>query len=167
MKIADYFFGIPLQLRSSSEPLVVAARINAAAGSMFWPFNTGIVGGVWSGHLRLRYCSSIFEYNAKPVLAGRVIPTTNGSLLKLRYRAPVWIYGFYVIWYFSLVFFSASFASGTWEPDFTTGDKSATILILGGLSLTPLALHAIGTHNSKKELDSILDFLSRMAGVEC
>ena len=166
VKISDYFFGVPLRLRSSLSSVVVAHRINEAAGSLFWPLSTGVVGGVWSGHLRLRYSSSPFEYNAKPVLSGRVLDATSGSYLELRYRAPVWVYGFYLFWYLFIALFVAMSSAANWAPEITVGDKEMVFFMLGGLAVAPLGLHAVGTRHSDKELNSLLDFLSQQAGAE-
>ena len=99
MRLRDYFVGQPVCLKSLLSARTVAKRINAAAGSAFWPFNTGVVGGVGLGRVRLRYAGSFGEYNAKPVLAGQLRETSSGSILMLRYRAPAWIYLFDLVWY--------------------------------------------------------------------
>lgn len=163
MKLRDYFAGVPLRLHSSIGSDVVAERIGSAAGSSFSPFSTGVVGGVWSGHVRLRYRSSPFEYNAKPVLSGRLLDAPSGSCLELRYRAPVWVYGFYLFWYLFLFFFAATLSMGHWAPEVTAGDKMTIVAMLVGFVIAPLLLHAFGTRGSETELNSLLDFLSQHA----
>ncbi|HEX8214123.1 MAG TPA: hypothetical protein VF582_01480 [Allosphingosinicella sp.] len=139
----------------------VAERINDAAGSTLWPFTTGVVGGVRSSHIRLRYRSSLFEYNAKSVLSGRLQDAPGGSSLELRYRAPLWVYGFYLLWYLFLTFVVAGLIRNGWASGVTGGNKAMTIGIFAILLVAPLGLHAVGTRRSEEELADLLDFLSQ------
>jgi len=154
VRLTDYFAGERLRLCSPLSARAVAERINEAAGSLLWPFATGVVGGVWSGNIRLRYRSSLFEYNAKPVLSGRVREAASGSSLDLRYRAPLWVYGFYLVWYLFLALFAGLIGHG-WD--------GATVGIFSILLVAPLGLHAVGSRRSEEELADLLDFLSQHA----
>ena len=157
----DYFAGQRLQLCSPLPAGAIAKRINEAAGSMLWPFAMGVVGGVWSGNIRLQYRSSPFEYNAKPVLSGRLKNAVSGSILELRYRAPLWVYCFYLVWYIFLTLAAAALIGNEWAPDGTVADKAMVIGTIGILSIAPIGLHAIGTRRSGEELSDLLNFLSQ------
>lgn len=159
MRLRDYFAGESFRLRSPMSAPTVAERINEAAGSAFWPFTKGVVGGVWSGHIRLRYRSSLFEYNAKPVLSGSLQNAPSGSSLELRYRAPLWVYGFYLVWYLFLALVVAWLIGNGWAPELTGGDRAMALGIIAILLIAPLGLHAVGTRRSEEELGSLLDFL--------
>jgi hypothetical protein len=163
MRLKDYFAGERFRLRSSLSARTVAERINEAAGSALWPFTTGIVGGVWAGHVRLRYRSSIFEYNAKPVLSGRLQDAPTGSSLDLRYRAPVWVYAFYVVWYLFLAFVAVGLLANGWAPEVTGSDKAMAVAIFAVLLVAPVGLHAFGTRRSDEELADLMDFLAQHA----
>jgi hypothetical protein len=163
MRLKDYFIGERFRLHSPMSARMVAEHINEAAGSALWPFTTGVVGGVWSGLICLRYRSSLFEYNAKPVLAGRLHTATGGSNLELRYRAPLWVYGFYLFWYLSLTLIIFSVIAFGWTPEIRDGEKAIDFGIFALLLVTPLGLHTIGTHRSEVELAYLIDFLSRHA----
>jgi hypothetical protein len=156
--LCDYFRGIPLILVSPFRPDECARRINASAGWSMWPFSVGPAGFAWSGILRLRYRSSPMEYNAKPVLAGRLEEQGLGSLVRLRYRAPIWVYFFDTFWFLTL---------GTMLLFVLLGDAGATsfgerlpflgiiVLLLG----SNVALHHFGTRNAEEELNHLLGFL--------
>lgn len=156
----DYFAGQRLQLRSPLPARTAAQRINDAAGSMLWPFAMGVVGGVWLGNIRLQYRSSPFEYNAKPVLAGRLQDLASGSTLELRYRAPLWVYGFYFVWYLFLSLVGVVLIGNGWAPDMTSAEKAMAVGTIVLLLVVPIVLHAVGTRRSDDELATILDFVS-------
>jgi hypothetical protein len=159
MRLRDYFVGQPVLLNSLHSPRIVAERINAAAGSIFSPFKRGVVGGVWLGRIRLRFVSSFGEYNAKPVLAGRLREAPTGSILVLRYRAPIRVYLFHVVWYSILLLVALAFLAGEIK---STGFAPA-FLVPATLLIFPLVLHYAGTRNSAEELDYLLDFLAEQA----
>ena len=77
--------------------------MNADAASSIRPFDshTGD-GGRLGRSSTLRNVSSSLEYNAKPLLAGRLREARSGSLLTLRYRAPLWVYVFDLVWFCAL-----------------------------------------------------------------
>ena len=127
---------------------------------MLWPLATGVVGGVWFGNIRLQYRSSPIEYNAKPVLSGRLWDTASGSSLELRYRAPIWVYVFYVVWYLFLTL-AAALIGNAWAPEITSAEKIMAVGTIGLLLVGPIVMHAIGTRRSDVELSNILDFVSQ------
>ena len=163
MRLRDYFAGERFRLRSSLSTRTVAERVNQAAGSTLWPFSTGVVGGIRSGHIRLRYRSSPFEYNAKPVLSGRLQEVPRGSSLDLRYRAPVWVYGFYIVWYLFLAFLIFGLVANGWFPEVTDSEKAQVAATIALLLVAPVGLHMFGTRNAEEELSDLLDFLAQHA----
>lgn len=160
MRLRDYFGGKSVRLHSLLSPHTVSERINAAAGSRFWPFTTGVVGGVWAGHVRLRFRSSITEYNAKPVLADRLREGSTGSTLILRYRAPAWAYVFDLFWYSVLGLVTFGLLVGGIRPDTTSGDLVTAVAVCLTLLIFPLVMHYVGTRNSDQELRQLLHFLA-------
>jgi len=165
MRFVDYFFGMRRQLRSPTSARIVADRINGAAGSVLWPFTTGVVGGVLSGHLRLRFRSSPFEYNAKPVLSGRLWETPNGSSLDLNYRAPAWVYAFYLFWYgfLALVLLMMFGQIGVRTPDLQSAELSRVWALLISLLIAPVVMHYVGTRRSNEDFERLMDFLAEQA----
>jgi len=165
MRLRDYFVGQPVCLKSLLSARTVASRINAAAGSAFWPFNTGVVGGVGLGRVRLRYASSFGEYNAKPVLAGQLRETASGSILVLRYRAPAWIYLFDLFWYSLLGGVTLVMLGLVGEKNSDLAGRDLVIVSVGliAMFIIPLVLHYIGTRNSDQELGYMLNFLAEHA----
>ena len=100
MRVREFLFGREVELRSPLSPDELRSRINGAAGWMFWPFQSDrIVGGITFGWMRLRYMSGPFEYNAKPVLSGRVQADLSGSHIRARFGASVSTRFFFVLWY--------------------------------------------------------------------
>jgi hypothetical protein len=122
------------------------------------------VGGVFSGHIRLRYRSFVFEYNAKPVLSGRIQDAPSGSTLDLRYRAPAWVYAFYLFWYLFLVFIAVALLANDWAAELTGRDKAMAVAIVAVFLVAPVGLHAVGTRRSDEELADLMDFLTLNAG---
>jgi hypothetical protein len=165
MRLRDYFVGQPVCLKSLLSARTVASRINAQLVLPFWPFNTGDVGGVGLGRVRLRHTSSFGEYNAKPVLAGQLRETTSGSILMLRYRAPAWIYLFDLFWYSLLggVTLVMLGLVGEKNPDLAGRDLVIFSVGLIAMFIIPLVLHYIGTRNSEQELGYMLNFLAEHA----
>ena len=163
MRLRDYYFGQEVRLTSRHAPRIVAERINAAAASSYWPFHTdAVVGGIRLGRLRLRFVRSPFEYNAKPVLAGRLREIRSGSLLMLRYRAPFLVYVFDVVWFcfWGMVILAMLGQFGERNPDLTKTELTLIWASLLAMLVTPLALHYVGTRKSDEELGYLLDFLA-------
>ncbi len=159
MRLSDYFLGEEVRLRSPLAAKDLAGRVNRAAGFAFSPFRTGVVGYIWWGHVRLRYRSSFAEYNAKPILAGRVFDSPRGSELRLRYRAPAWVYIFFPLWYFVLLSLGVGISIGGFDPDVANGAKAAFAATLVAFLFVPLLFHAFGTRNSEEELAALVEFL--------
>jgi len=130
---------------------------------MFWPFSTGVLGGVWSGRIRLRSRTWLFEYNAKPVLSGRIRDADGGCTLDLRYRAPAWVYVFYLFWYASLISMGVAVLGGLVATDAGESEALGPIAVVGVLLIAPIALHVFGTRHSDADLDELLSFLERFA----
>ena len=165
MRLKDYFAGIPVRLQSRLSARVVADQINNAAGSIFWPFNFGVVGGVRFGRVSLRYRSSIFEYNAKPLLVGGLRDESAGAVLTLRYRAPGPIYAFYLIWYSFLALFGLLLVRSVVQqtPGLNIGDLATMLVGLTLMLIVPLGMHYFGTRDWAEELAELLNFLAREA----
>jgi hypothetical protein len=165
MRLKDYFVGIPVRLESRLSPAVAAQRINSAAGSTIWPFTTGVVGRVLLRFIRLRFRSSFAEYNAKPILAGRLRESRSGSVLNLRYRAPASAYALYAFWYgfLGVIALSPLFGDAELNAGLTTTDFAIIAAGLAVFLVFPVVLHFIGTRNSDDELAEILDFLAQHA----
>lgn len=68
-------------MRSPLRPDEIKQRIKEETKVSFWwkPFHIGPIGGVRWGRLKLRYASSAFEYNAKPILVGPIERSMTGS----------------------------------------------------------------------------------------
>ena len=172
MRLIDYFVGQQVRLRSPLSAQTAAERINAAASNSifrfgpFAPFRTGVIGRVWWGHLRLRVRSSLFMYNAKPILAGRLVDAPPGSELRLRYRAPAWCYFYYPFWYLVILGLAIGFSIAGFEPQVTGSEKMTLAAMLVAFFFLPLIVHAIGTRRSEEELAEMFAFLAEHAGAE-
>jgi hypothetical protein len=112
--------------------------------------------------LRLRY-SSFFEYNAKPILSGRVERTATGTILRLVYRSPYATHVFLVFWYLILIATTGVMLTGGTEPALEGSDRSFPFAIIGLLVVAPIGMHFVGTRNADAELEELLDFLERVA----
>lgn len=159
MRLKDYFAGRSLALRSKLSAEVVAERINHSVVSPLLPFSSGVTGGVWLGILRLRYRTSIFEYNAKPILAGRIFEDLNGSIIDLKYRAPLWVYAFFIVWYTVLALVVGILTVNVFSPGVSETQMimgfAITLILLGA----PIGLHALGTQSSEEEFENLINFL--------
>ena len=102
-----------------------------------------------------------FEYNAKPILAGRLHEAPSGSALSVRYRAPSWVYAFYLFWYLFLAVVAVGLVAKGWAPGITGGDKAMAGAIFAVLLVAPLGFHAIGTRHSEDDLDDLINFLAQ------
>lgn len=164
MRMQDSLEGIALDGYSPRSPEECARRINAAAASILNPFPSHPVGGVIAGHLRLWKRTSPFQYNMKPVLAGRLIPDGDGTRFDLRYRAPVAQYlsmGCMGLVFLLFVFVAmlAGPASGL------SRGEVILIFIAFGAAMTAFIwlMHRIGTMNALTDLDEMLAFLAEHA----
>ena len=164
MRLRDYFLGIPVRLRSPLSAQTVANRVNSSAASPFWPFTDGVAGRIWLGHIRLRFRDSFFEYNAKPVLVGRLEDASSGSILTLRYRAPAWAYVFDLFWYSFLGLSLLTLLFADMNPALAASDHAFVSAGFALFAVFPLGLHYYGTRRSDEELTYLLDFLAEQAG---
>ena|SRR5947209_1871969 len=163
MNIRDYYIGERIALRSRLMPEQVEQRIRDAVKRPWWarPFQTGPAGGIWFGRIRLRYRSSLFEYNAKPILIGRVERTATGSVLRLVYRGRTWFRAFFLFWYAFLAILLITFATVGTDPPLQGAERLFPFAIILPMALFPFILHAIGTRNSDDELAELIEFLER------
>lgn len=151
-----------MRLISPLDHRTVQAAITANTQAPFWPFATGAVGWARMGWVRLGYKSGFFDYNAKPVLVGRVEADMGRTVLDLRYRAPLKVYGFLVLWFLFMILpwrilsdaasHSLSLETVGWELGFF-------LLYL----LAPLGVHWFGTLDADQELELLLEFLRQHA----
>ena len=164
MGIFEYIRGRRFRLRSSLPVDEVARRINAESGSLLFPFSSGIKGGVWWRRLRLvdNYLG-MFTYNAKPVLAGTLRDDMGGCIVDAKYRAPLWAYLFFVLWYGMLTLFTLISIVGLVEDRFEPGGWIIFVM-LPIFAAMPLAMHYMFS-GGQKSLDSILHFVEREAGL--
>tara|TARA_Y100000815_G_scaffold117620_2_gene106159 strand:+ start:318 stop:596 length:279 start_codon:yes stop_codon:yes gene_type:complete len=91
----------------------------------------------------------------------------TGSSLELRYRAPLWVYAFYLLWYLFLTRVADIVVADGWDPDMTSVDKVMAVGVIGLLLVAPLGLHAVGTRNSDEELADLVGFLSQQVEATC
>ncbi len=153
MRLRDYFGGVKISLHSPLRPQEVSNRVNCDARSPFWPFSIGTVGGVFMGRLRLwERSSAFFDYNAKPLLAARLVERTDGTTIEATYRAPVVAYVFFPVWYGFLAADVGSFRF----VDISEVLTVVPLLIFGAL---PVALHYMCTRDADSDLHLILRFL--------
>jgi hypothetical protein len=106
-----YLRGVRLRLQSPLAPNDIAARVNQAVAPSVTFDPEVVAGGVRNGHLHLRYQRNLFDYNAKPSLAGNVVASGTGSFLDLRFRAPAWAIVFLLAWYAAMLLVGLSVAS--------------------------------------------------------
>jgi len=159
MGLIDYFAGKHFRLYSPLPRQVVVERLNGAASWTAMPVSNNIVGGMLWGRLRVRYRRSLFEYNMKPVLSGRIEASSTGSILYLRYGAPIFAYIFYGFWYF----FALSMVMTFFEGDKVTMSAGNNATIFALFFLSPIGGHAFGTRHADEELESLIEFVARNA----
>lgn len=165
MKLRDYYFGKPVTLRSPLRPDEIAERIKDETRVSWWmvPFRTGPVGGVRWGRFRLRYFNSPFQYNAKPLLIGRMERTMTGTVLRLVYRGDTWSRIFFALWYVFLAFFITMVSIFGFDQPLHGAERLMPVGILALFAVVPLIMHAIGTSRSDEDLAELLEFLERVA----
>ena len=163
MRIADYYFGQRIVLKSPHSVSEVTERINRATPYWFSIFSNGVKGGIWFTRLRLSHTRDWkFDYNAKPVLAGRVVSTFYGTELKACYRGPTFARLFFIFWYVVLTFVAGvlliDWLDNALEPGGWLG-----LPVLVALLIFPVFLHKLGTRRSDEDLKAILAFLDDAA----
>jgi len=163
MNLIDYFIGRRIVLRSPLSPGEAKARINDAAPLVLWPWSVGVSGRIVGHHLRLSYRAGLMDYNAKPVLAGRVEDNLGSTILRAKYRAPVFVYLFFPFWYGMLLLMAASlvaaYLGNSLEPE---GWIGFPILCL--FAVMPIGLHYLFNRNADDELEEIILFLEDEGG---
>lgn len=163
MRLRDYFAGQRIVLTSPLSIEEVQTRINAATPVSYWPFANGVRGKAWMGRVRLSYTGLwFFDYNAKPVLAGTLSNRFGRTLLEANYRAPVFAYLFFAMWYLILIIIGATLFSAWLDDDLKPGGFFS--LPLFGISVAaPLFMHYVFTRRADEELEAIIDLLATEA----
>lgn len=164
MRFKDYLVGRKLVLFSRHSPAEVGERINGAAGSTISPFSFGVVGWARFGRVRLRVRSSLLDYNAKPMLVGKLVEDPAGTRFEARFGATLWMKAFVIYWYLFLAIFAVfSLIYGPFR-----GAEGEAIyspyLMLPVFAVAPLAMHYLFATGSEDELDTMVDFLAKEAG---
>lgn len=158
MRLADYYRGLPLNLRTALPPEEVARRIGGAISSPLRPFATGIIGHASPNRLRLRHRPSLFSYNAMPILAGP-IRAERGSLLLLKYRGHL---ATRLAFPLAIVIVGLAVAmvlpSGALD-DMPARAKALILFSMLGAMLLPFLLHAFFIRNAETDLEYLADFL--------
>ncbi|MBA4163710.1 MAG: hypothetical protein C0510_03615 [Erythrobacter sp.] len=163
MKIWHYFQGLRVDLHSPLAKAEAIERINRASGSMLWPFSNGIKGGVWFGRLRFSHTSCwYFDSNVKPILAGRLSDALGSCEIRARFRAPIFAYVFFAVWYLGLLVMLIS----ALVVGLSGGENSVVLLFLPFILiffLAPVGMHYLLHRNAEDDLERILEFLNREA----
>ena len=163
MRLRDYFRGYSLVMQSRLRRAELERRINAATLSVWRPFQTGVGGWVHFGRIRLRYRTRFIEYNAAPILAGRIDDEFGIVRLRLRYRAPLPIYPFFAFWYAFLTFILVTFVAGGGASG-SSGDENAIFIgMIVFLLLLPMGMHYAFTRRADANFDRIVKFLEDAA----
>jgi hypothetical protein len=165
MTIRDYYFGRRITMRSSLRPDEIQQRIRDDTNVPIWwkPFQVGPVGRVRWGRLKLRFASSPFQYNAKPILVGLIERTMTGSTLRLAYRGSTWSRIFFVIWYGFIALMAVAFSTMEMDPSLRGTERFIPFGLIVLLALVPIGMHLFGTRRSDDELEQLIDFLDRVA----
>ena len=143
----------------------VAERINRAAGLAWWPFASGMRGGVYLDRVRLSYVETwLFDYNAHPIFAGKLESNFGSCEIDAKFRAPVRAYVFFAFWYLVLgeiiVGLILSYFRGS-GPDLEPALLFPTLFLLA-----PLGMHYVFTRNSDTDLQTVLDWLESEAALK-
>ena len=165
MKLRDYFLGQRVRLRSSLSKDEVAERIKKGIGQGWWPLANGIKGGVFADRMRLRYVETwLFAYNAQPILVGKLQDNLGSCEFTATFRAPAFTYIFFAVWYL----FLGLIILGLIGVGMTRGIEPNFIPFLFSLVLflaAPVAMHYVFTRNSDRDLQTMLAWLEREAGL--
>lgn len=161
MRFKDSLVGKKMALRSPLPLHEVTKRINKTSGSIFWPFGSGVVGHAIFGRIHLRYQSGPFEYNAKPILAGKAKDAFGATDLDMAFRSPRWVVAFFVFWYAFLILMTSLLTYSVVASDNDVGTVLPFFIILPIFVILPVGIHTIMTWKSEDELALLLDFLER------
>ncbi|KPL68926.1 hypothetical protein SZ64_12950 [Erythrobacter sp. SG61-1L] len=141
----------------------VAQRINRGSISMLTVFVSGVTGGVVLNRLSLGYRSSIFDYNAKPRLSGRLRSSPGGTELNVRFGTPVWVFVVFAFFYLLLTFVTVIVAFPAIHGD-PRVDREALpyfLLVMLAFYVSPLIMHFILTRGAEADLERMLEFLEQ------
>ena len=165
MTLRDYYFGRRITMRSPLRPDEIKQCVEKDAKVPFWwrPFHIGPLGRVRWGRLKLRFASSVFEYNAKPVLVGPIERTMTGSTLRLVYRGDTWSRIFFIIWYVFVGLMAVMFATVGMDPPPEGAERLIPFAAVVLFALVPIGMHNFSTRRSDEELEQLIDFLARVA----
>jgi hypothetical protein len=165
MTLRDYYFGRRITMRSPLRPDEIQQRIRDDTNVPFWwkPFHVGPAGGVRWGRLKLRFASSPFEYNAKPVLVGPIERTMTGTTLRLVYRGTTASRIFFGFWYGILALMAVAFSTMEMDPSLRGAERFIPFGLIVLFALAPIGMHLFGTRRSDDELEQLIDFLGRVA----
>lgn len=163
MGLKDYFVGRRLVLISPLTASEVQARINDSAGSSVLPFSMGTVGWARFGRFRLRQRTSLFDYNAKPMLIGKMIGIPEGTRIEANFGATLWMKAFLVFWYAFLALWTViAIATGPFEGN--QGDLAYfPYLMVPLFAVMPIGMHYLFNHSAEKDLKVMLRFLDTAA----
>ncbi len=162
MTLTQYLFGRRIVLRSGLPRAHVADRIDAAAGSFFFPRHKGISGGVYFGAVYLRWSNSLFGNNLRPILAGRLSEHDGLTELRARLGASVVALVFLAIYYLLLGFLLTFIAMGLLGEPARWIDGFA-IVILVMVIAGPLLFLRLGLRGSDGHWRALLAMLEREA----
>ena len=105
------------------------------------------------------------DYNAKPVLAGRLHDDMGATRMDAKFRAPAFAYFFFIFWYSILLIMVSVMVilltTGSWELE-----AWITFPILCLFAVMPIGMHYLFNRNAVDQLEEILVFLSNTADFE-
>ena len=162
MKLSEYFKGQKVIARSSLSPGEVKARINEATPLVPWPWTVGISGRVVGRSVRMNYRTGLIDYNAKPVLAGRLHDDLGATRLEAKFRAPAFAYLFFPFWYFVLLMMGSVMLMSA-PSDHSEPEAWIFFPMLCLFAIAPIVMHYLFNRNSADQLEEILLFLGNTA----
>lgn len=158
MGFVEYFRGRRVRLHSPLPSSQVAKRINAASDSRIFFVSGGVKGEVRRNYMNLFDASfGIFTYNAKPALIGRLVDTQDGCTIDAQYRAPLWAYAFFFLYYAIVSLFLVVAIVHAFDGNVQSGG-SMPFFMLPVFALAPIAFHYLFL-GSDRSLDRILQLL--------
>ena len=103
------------------------------------------------------------DYNAKPMLVGRLMENANGTRILASFGATFWMKAFFVYWYvFLLIFSIVAIASGPFIG--ANGEEVYfPYLMLPLFVVAPIAMHVLFNRGGERELTELLAFLEKAA----
>jgi hypothetical protein len=162
--LREYLFGRRIVLRSALPHAEVVERIDAGAGSFFFPVHRGISGGVYFGVVYLRWSNSIFGNNLRPIFAGRLVERQGLTEMRARFGGPVIGLVFLAVYYLLLGFLLSLIAMGLLGQPGRLIDGFAMLTLAAG-TVGPLAFLGIAIRGSDQHWLALLAMLEREAGL--